>query len=235
MTLWPAPCPTCTGSFLSSHFAIRSHEHPDNLFSTRRLSIYLHHWLLFSAFPFFQSLGSSEDFEVMKVLQCLNCPIVSFELPRRFSASRGAQEASVTAFQIKLFSPWQISQGSQTTCLPSEQDLIWISALKLCDFIQIYDAKPFREEQRGKVFHLRVWEGETVILMHILTRKGRTGAVTSRNPQNLELDLLIFLSAWLRYCLQLLFHLYSQNWNGFLLLCWEWHLLLMLCPTQSSL
>lgn len=162
----------------------------------------------------------------MEALQDLNSPILSCELPHRFCASRGAQEVPVTAFQIKLFFLWHISQWSQTTCLPSEQDLIWITALKLCDFIQIYDAKPFREEQRWKGFHLRVWEGETVMLMHILPHKCRTGTVTSRNPQNSELDLLIFLSAWLRYCFQLLFHLYSQNWNGSLLLCWEWHLLL---------
>lgn len=142
--------PHAQDHFLSSHFAIRSH--PDSLLVSALYKVVLNLLTPLTALLslLLSFLPVSGLFwrvcEVMEVLQDLNCPILSSELPHRFSASRGAQEVSVTAFQIKLFFLWQISQGSQTTCLPSEQDLIWISALKLCDFIQIYDAKPFREE-----------------------------------------------------------------------------------------
>jgi len=59
------------------------------------------------------------------------------------------------------------------------------------------------------------------MLIHILMHKCRTGITTFRGAQNSELDLLIFHVASLSYCFQLLFHVYSDNWNGSLLLCCE--------------
>lgn len=193
ITFGMTPCPTCTGWFLGSHFAIWSRAHPDGVLVSALYRVTLNLLtpltallsLLLSFLP-----GSGLFWrvcEVMEALPHLNCPVLSGELPHRFSASRGAHKVSLIAFQMKLFFLWQISQGSQTACLPSEQDLIWIWALKLFDFIQSCDAQPFREEQGGKVFHLRVWEGEMVMLMQMLTQRCRTGTVTSRNPQNSQL------------------------------------------------
>lgn len=187
MTAWPAPCPTCTGLFLSSHFAIRSRAHPDHFVGVCSLKVALN---LLTPLPAFLSLILSflpvpgllwRVCEVLEVLQHLNCPVLSCELAHRFfSLQRSSRSLSQCFSNKAIFPVTDFSRASDYLLAKwtgSDLDLspetVWFYSNLWCKAIQ-----------RGTEKENSPSEKETVMLMHTLTHKCRTGTVTSRNPQN---------------------------------------------------